>query len=37
MYNDVYYFKAREVATMLGYINTTGAIIDHVDNEYKKN
>ena len=35
MLNDVIYFKAKEVATILGYTSTNKAIIDHVDIEYK--
>ena len=29
------WFKAKEVATILGYVNTKKAIIDHVDDEDK--
>ncbi|MFM7983849.1 MAG: Bro-N domain-containing protein, partial [Candidatus Fonsibacter sp.] len=29
------WFKAKEVATILGYVNTKQAIIDHVDDEDK--
>ena len=35
MIDDVIYFKAKEVATLLGYSNTRSAIIDHVDDAYK--
>ena len=30
------WFKAREVATILGYTNTTQAIIKHIDNDDKQ-
>ena len=29
------YFKAKEVATMLGYVNTVKSIRTHVDDEFK--
>ena len=35
MFNDVIYFKAREVALILGYTNTTQAMIAHVSDDYK--
>ena len=35
MFNDVIYFKAKEIATTLGYSGSNKAIIAHVDNEYK--
>ena len=34
--NEIY-FRGKDVATALGYENTTKAIIDHVKDEYKKN
>ena len=33
--DDVIYFKAKDIATILGYRNTRHAITDHVDDEYK--
>ena len=33
--DDVIYFKARDVSTILGYSNPGNAVIDHVDDEYK--
>ena len=30
------WFKAKEVATILGYTNTTQAIIQHIDNDDKQ-
>ena len=35
MFNDVIYFKAREVASILGYTNEMKAVRDHVDDDYK--
>ena len=35
MFNDVIYFKAREVALILGYTNTTQAMTAHVSDDYK--
>ena len=35
MMNDVIYFKAKEIATILGYNNTAQAIMIHVDDVYK--
>ena len=35
MMNDVIYFKAKEIATILGYKNTAQAIMIHVDDVYK--
>ena len=36
-FNDITYFKAKDIATILGYSNTRQAIIDHVDDAYKHN
>ena len=35
LFNDVIYFKAKEIATTLGYACTSRVVIDHVDDEYK--
>lgn len=35
--NEEIFFKAKDIATILGYVNTKKAIRDHVDDEDKKN
>ena len=35
LFSDVIYFKAKDIASVLGYTNTTKAILDHIDCDYK--
>ena len=35
LFSDVIYFKAKDIASVLGYNNTTKAILDHIDCDYK--
>ena len=35
LFNDVVYFKGKEIASILGYSNTGKAVIDHVNDDYK--